>query len=183
MTANIPDENSAVYRTWVMLLNGYGYNWYRKDNQLRADDLLVRERAGHFILEAATTLQNQEAAYARKYLPAPTRENPFPPDDKLATHALIRQRRQELLALEARIRGLSTPPTDRIWQRHRTEVGVLENLARRDVQLVGLSQEVAAVAAKLDVDVWSHPERLEALAESTRKIEQVIAERTDFLLA
>jgi len=38
----LPDEHSTLYKTWVMLLNGYGYNWYRKDNQLRADDLLVR---------------------------------------------------------------------------------------------------------------------------------------------
>ncbi len=99
MTPAIPDEHSALYKTWVMLLNGYGYNWYRKENQLRADDLLVRQHAGHFVLEAAKKLQEQEADYARKFLPAPTRENPFPPDDKLATHALIRSTRQNLLAL------------------------------------------------------------------------------------
>ena len=66
MIGDIPDPNSAIYKTWVMLLNGYGYNWYRKDNQLRADDLLVRQRAGHFIVEAAKAVQSQEAAYARK---------------------------------------------------------------------------------------------------------------------
>ena len=57
MIGDIPDPQSALYKTWVMLLNGYGYNWYRKDNQLRADDLLVRERAGHFIVEAAKAVQ------------------------------------------------------------------------------------------------------------------------------
>lgn len=180
--ATLPDEHSAVYKTWVMLLNGYGYNWYRKDNQLRADDLLVRERASHFIVEAARKLQEQEAAYARKYLPAPTRENPFPPDDRLATHALIRETRQNLLALEARIRGLSAPPTDRIWQRHRTEQDVLESLARRDVQLVGLSKEVDAEASKLDAEAWSHPERLMPLTESVKSVEQVITERMQYLL-
>ena len=128
MTSANPDEHSALYKTWVMLLNGYGYNWYRKDNQLRADDLLVRERASHFVLEAAKKLQEQEAAYARQFLPTPTRENPFPPEDKLATHALIRRTRQDLLALEGRIRGLSAPPTDRIWQRHRSEVDTLARL-------------------------------------------------------
>jgi hypothetical protein len=87
-------------------------------NQLRADDLLVREHAGHSILQAAKKLQEQEADYARKFLPAPTRENPFPADDKLATHALIRSTRQNLLALEARIRGLSAlsrRQADRDW--------------------------------------------------------------------
>jgi hypothetical protein len=181
--STFPDEHSALYKTWVMLLNGYGYNWYRKDNQLRADDLLVRERAGHFILEAAKKLQEQEAAFARQHLPPPTRENPFPPDDKLATHALIRRTRQDLLALEARIRGLSAPPTDRIWQRHRTEVDVLENLGRRDVQLVGFSKEVDTEAGKLDVADWSHPERPRPLTDNIRTLEQVIAERAEYLLA
>ena len=180
--STLPDEHSALYKTWVMLLNGYGYNWYRKDNQLRADDLLVRERASHFILEAAKKLQDQESEFARKFLPPPTRENPFPPDDKLAIHALIRRTRQDLLALEARIRGLSAPPTDRIWQRHRTETGVLENLGRRDVQLVGLAKEVDAEAEKLDVATWSRPEGPRSLTENVRKLEQVIAERTEYLL-
>jgi hypothetical protein len=178
-----PDEHSALYKTWVMLLNGYGYNWYRKDNQLRADDLLVRERASHFIVEAAEKLQEQEAAFARQFLPPPTRENPFPPDDKLATHALIRRTRQELLALEGRIRGLSAPPTDRIRQRHRSEVDVLENLGRLDVQLVGFSQEVATAAGRLDVGDWSHSERPKSLVDNIRLLEQVIAERTEYLLS
>ena len=178
-----PDEHSELYKTWVMLLNGYGYNWYRKDNQLRADDLLVRERAGHFIIEAARKLQEQEAAFAQKFLPPPTRENPFPPDDKLATHALIRRTRQDLLALEGRIRGLSAPPTDRIWQRHRSEVAVLENLGRLDVQLVGFSKEIDTAAGRLDVGDWSQPDRPRSLTDNIRLLEQVIAERTEYLLS
>jgi hypothetical protein len=182
MTPANPDEHSALYKTWVMLLNGYGYNWYRQDNQLRADDLLVREHASHFVLEAAKKLQEQEAAYARQFLPTPTRENPFPPDDKLATHALIRSTRQNLLALEGRIRGLSAPPTDRIWQRHRSEVDTLARLTSLDVQLVGLSKEIDTEASRLDLEAWSHPERLVTLADNTRKVEQVIADRAEVLL-
>jgi hypothetical protein len=180
---SLPDEHSGIYKTWVMLLNGYGYNWYRKDNQLRADDLLVRQHASHFIVEAAKNLQEQEAAYARKYLPAPTRESPFPPEERLATHALIRRTRQDLLALEGRIRGLSAPVSDRIWARHRSEVNVLENLSSHDVQLVGLSKAVDDEAAKLDADAWNAAERLAPLTESVKNVEQVIAERTQYLLA
>ena len=182
MTAVNPDEHSALYKTWVMLLNGYGYNWYRKDNQLRADDLLVREHASHFVLEAAKKLQEQEAAYARQFLPTPTRENPFPPEDRLATHALIRSTRQNLLALEGRIRGLSAPPTDRIWQRRRAEVDTLARLTSLDVQLVGLAKEIDTAASRLDLEAWSHPLRLASLADGTQKIEQVIAVRAEFLL-
>ena len=73
----------------------------------------------------------------RKFLPAPTRENPFPADDELATHALIRSTRQNLLALEV---------------------------------------------TRLDLEAWSHPERLEPLGDNVRKIEQLIAERLELLL-
>jgi hypothetical protein len=34
----LPGEDSRLYRIGVMLLNGYGHNWYRLDNQMRADD-------------------------------------------------------------------------------------------------------------------------------------------------
>ena len=33
----LPGQESRLYRIGVMLLNGYGYNWYRLDNQMRAD--------------------------------------------------------------------------------------------------------------------------------------------------
>jgi hypothetical protein len=45
----LPGEDSRLYRIGVMLLNGYGYNWYRWDNQMRADDLLVRSRASEHL--------------------------------------------------------------------------------------------------------------------------------------
>jgi len=86
MAYQIPGQGSVLYETWVMLLNGYGYNWYRLDNQLREDDLLVRERACYFLTEAASKMQKQEADYHRKYLPEPSREQPFPPAARMATH-------------------------------------------------------------------------------------------------
>ena len=110
-------------------------------------------------------------------------EQPIPPEDRLATHALIREKRQSLLALEGRIRGLSTPPTDRIWQRHRTEVGALAALTRKDVQLVGLSQALDTEATKLTPDDWSHMQRLAPLFESIQTIAQVISERLDYLVS
>jgi hypothetical protein len=101
----------------------------------------------------------------------------------LATHARLRGTRQGVLALEARIRGLSAPPTDRIWQRHRTEVDVLSNLSRTDVQLVGLSKEIDEEAGKLDIEAWDHPERVTPLEDSVKKLEQLIATRTQYLLS
>jgi len=43
-----------------MLLNGNGYNWYRLDNQMRANDLLVRSRASEHLESAAARLRDPE---------------------------------------------------------------------------------------------------------------------------
>jgi hypothetical protein len=165
-----------------MLLNGYGYNWYRKENQLRADDLLVRQKAGHFLVEAAQKLQEQAAAYGRRHFPEPSREQPFPPAARMATHRLIGEQRQAILAMEGRIRGLGAPPEDKIWQRHRNEAGTLSELVRRDVQLVGMSRDLDASVGSLAVDDWDKDERWAPVREGLRAIGQAVTERSEFLM-
>ena len=182
MAYEIPGQGCALYETWVMLLNGYGYNWYRVDNQLREDDLLVRQHAGHFLTEAATKMQRQEADYHRKYLPEPSREQPFPPAERMATHRLIRETRQGILALEGRVRGQSAPPTDRVWQRYRSEIGALDVLVHMDVQLIGLSHSVDNEAARFSAESWDNEQELEALRNHVGMIEQLLAQRAQYLL-
>ena len=80
----LPGEDSRLYHIGVMLLNGYGYNWYRLDNQMRADDLLVRSRASEHLERAAARLHDLEGRYRRKYLPPLTREHPDPAPQHLA---------------------------------------------------------------------------------------------------
>ena len=80
----LPGEDSRLYRIGVMLLNGYGYNWYRLDNQMRADDLLVRSRASEHLESAAARLRDLEGRYRRKYLPPPSRDHPDPDPQHLA---------------------------------------------------------------------------------------------------
>jgi hypothetical protein len=45
-----------------------------------------------------------------------------------------------------------------------------------------MSQEIDTEAGRLDVEAWSHPERLEPLGDNVRKIERLIAERLELLL-
>ena len=61
-------------------------------------------------------------------------------------------------------------------------MNVLENPAHHGVQLAGLSKELNIEARRLDVGNWSHPERLKTLTDNTRKLEQVSAGRTEYLL-
>lgn len=177
----LPGQGNPLYEACVLLLNGWGYNWYRQDNQLREDDLLVREHAGHFLIDAANALQTQESTYHRLYLPEPSREQPFPPSERLATHRLIREARQSLLALEGKVRGLSVPPTDKVWLRYRNEVNTLSRLVNVDVQLIALARSLAEAAGRLSHDSWDNPSELTGLIDCQRQLEQLIGERGHML--
>ncbi len=62
----------------VNLFNGWGYNFYRVENQLRADDLLVRAKIGWLLGRAQGSVTAAESAYRREFLPPPSRAKPRP---------------------------------------------------------------------------------------------------------
>ena len=45
----------------ITLFYGWGYNFYRVENQLRADDLLVRAKAGVLLGDARAVVDSAEA--------------------------------------------------------------------------------------------------------------------------
>ena len=55
--------NSAgpIKQTAVLLFYGWGYNFYRRENQLRADDLLIRTKVGGILAQARSHLSALEA--------------------------------------------------------------------------------------------------------------------------
>lgn len=182
MAIPLPGEGSPLYETWVMLLHGYGYNFYRKDNQARADDLLVRQHAGHFIGEAASKLLRVEGEYQRRHLPPPTREHPFPPAERMATHRAIRELRQQLLGLEAEIRGMPAPADDKTWMRHRGQLDTLNKLLVHDVQLVGAAKLLDEQATQFQPDGPMLEAPLQALREQLEQIRQLLEGRRQLLL-
>ena len=182
MSIPLPGEGSPLYETWVMLLHGYGYNFYRKDNQARADDLLVRQSAGHFIGEAAKKLLQVESDYQRRHLPPATREHPFPPAERLAAHRAIRDLRQQVLALEATLRGLPAPPEDKTWMRHRNELDTLKKLLVHDVQFVGAAKLLDEQAALVRADSPEMEAPLQGVREHVELLRGLIEERRRMLL-
>ena len=148
----LPGQDDPVYRTWVMLLNGYGYNWYKLDNQLRADDLLIRARASEHLEAAVSRLRAIEAAYRRKYLPPPTRQHPDPDPEHLAAVRQVHDIAERVAEIDTRLRGAVVPPEDKIWQRHRDELDTLWRLSECDVVLVGAAKELAGIVAELPLD-------------------------------
>jgi hypothetical protein len=153
----LPGEHNRLYRIGVMLLNGYGYNWYRLDNRMRADDLLVRSRASERLESAVAKLRDLEGRYRRKYLPPPTREHPDPDPQHLAAARLFRFVAERILEIDTSLRGAAVPPDDKVWMRHRGELDTLQRLGECDAILAACAQELSGFVAGLAADVGLDP--------------------------
>src|SRR4051812_3916707 len=127
---------NPVLQQLDLLLTGYGYNFYNAKNRMRADDLLVRQKAAETLGLAANALGALQGDYQRRYVPAGTREQPFPPPEQMERLREIGQARDRLSALAAEIRGMPVPAQDRTWARIRDEQSLLENLLHYDRALV-----------------------------------------------
>jgi hypothetical protein len=147
MPSDAVEFDEALRRTWTLLLNGWGFNWYRLDNQLQADDILVRNRVCGELDAAGARLAEIEAAYRKRHLPPPTRAAPVPDPARLRAAQAIAALRARIAAIETQVRGSAMPPKDRIWAAHRDHEQMLAALLDADVRLVGAAHEIAACLA------------------------------------
>jgi hypothetical protein len=177
----LPGENSRLYRIGVMLLNGYGYNWYRLDNQMRADDLLVRSRASEHLESAAARLRDLEGRYRRKYLPPPTRDHPDPDPQHLAAARHFRSVAERILEIDTRLRGAAVPPDDQVWLRQRGELETLQRLGKRDVLLVAGAKELASLVAELPADAALDPAVEQQIDEHLGRLAEGLTRRGEIL--
>ena len=177
----LPGEESRLYRIGVMLLNGYGYNWYRLDNQMRADDLLVRSRASEHLESAAARLRDLEGRYRRKYLPPPTREHPDPEPQHLAAAQQFRDLAERILESDTKLRGAAMPPDDKVWLRHRGELETLQQLGICDVLLVARAKELAGLVAGLAVDVGLDPALEQSIDQHLDELSGALIRRGEIL--
>ena len=129
-----------------------GYDFYSGKSQLRADDLLVRSQASQFLSAAADRLRDLAAEWRHRHVPPSTREHPFPPPEALAPMEEAGRRRRELEDASARIRGLSVPNQDWVWERLRQETDTLDLLLQFDWLLVTQSESVSKRVAVLSAD-------------------------------
>jgi hypothetical protein len=121
----------------INLFYGWEYNFYKLENQLRADDQMVRSKASWLLGEAATAVSSAESDYRREFLPPPTRAKPFPDAEVLYQRRSSRKLHREIVAVEQFIHQLPAPANDRMTQRYRLEAPTLANLIRFDSLLVG----------------------------------------------
>ena len=121
----------------INLFYGWGYNFYRKENQLRADDQLVRGKAAWLLGLAHAAIDEAEQAFRREKLPTPTRDHPFPDPGLIAQAQALEQLGKAVGGLIGRLHALPVPENDRMTQRYRREAETLEALGACDQQLIG----------------------------------------------
>lgn len=136
--ADIPNkitDAGSVRQLVENLYNGWGYNAYRKENQLRADDLLIRGKISEMLGALRNRWKIRENEWRAEKLPAPTRENPYPDPSAVATAKAMENIQKEIESFEIRIRTAPVPGNDRVWERHRNEKATLDALMQCDKQI------------------------------------------------
>ena len=150
-------EDSAFYDAGLLrqlatnLFYGWGYNFYRLENQLRADDQLVRTKAASLLGMAAASASGAEAEYRREFLPPPSRQHPFPDGNAVAAAQKLERLAREIGLLEASIQQQPVPENDRMSERYRKEAPTLKALIHHDQQLVGQCELLRSMVSGKDV--------------------------------
>lgn len=165
------------------LFYGWGYNFYRLENQLRADDQLVRSKAASLLGIAVTSVIDAETEYRREFLPPPSREHPLPDAGALAAAQGLEHLAREVGALEALIQQQPVPENDRMTQRYREEAPTLRALIHHDEQLVGQCELLRSLvagrnAAAILQNLPNLESGLDAIRATLRHREAVLLDRS-----
>ena len=133
-------DTDEIDQIAINLFHGWGYNFYRLENQLRTDDLLIRGKAGWLLASARAAVETAESAYRRTFLPPPSRAKPRHDPEAIAGAQALERLSQAIGALEGQIRALPVPENDRMLERHRDEATTLSSLLALDRRLAGQAE-------------------------------------------
>jgi hypothetical protein len=147
MAASTFYDADKLTKVATNLFYGWGYNFYRVENQLRADDQMVRARVCEILGAARAAVETAESAYRRAYLPPPSREKPRPDAQALQNAQALESLARDLGALEGHIRTLPVPENDRMTQRFRREAETLSRLMEADQSLVARTEFLRSLLA------------------------------------
>lgn len=159
----------------INLFHGYGYNFYRDANQLRADDQRARTLASELLARARKAVSSAEGVYRRERIPTPTRANPFPAPEIIADARRLEALSAAIGGLEGQVRHAPVPENDRMTQRYREEAATLMALAERDKLLIGQAATLCALVEGKGPDTLLR--ELVALDEGVAAIAASLAER------
>ena len=165
----------AMGQIAINLFHGYGYNFYRRENQLRADDQKVRSLVCDLLARAQKGVSAAEGIFRREHIPAPTRENPFPPAAIVCDAKRLEALSSAIGGIEGQVRHAPVPESDRMTQRYREEADTLLALIEKDKFLVGQVETLRTlVSGKRPEDILA---LLGDIEEGLTAITQTLAER------
>ena len=136
-------EQGSLGEIAINLFHGWGYNFYREENLLRADDQMIRAKACSLLGQARAGVEAAEAGTRRAML-TPTRANPYPDPAVVAGVQALERLSRALGALEAQVRAQPVPENDRMSQFYRSERGTLTKLGACDERLIGQAELLRA---------------------------------------
>jgi hypothetical protein len=171
----------ALIQELEHLMLGYGFNFYRTENQLRADDLLIRQRAGTSLGQAAAHLEQLSQQFQRICIPAASREHPYPPAELMERLNKLRRLRQRIMDQTSALHGMSAPAQDKIWQRLRNEQILLHTLLQADIALLQLAAEVEQTTQGLSAESRKSSQAGMPLLAVLDRWDLAIRERQDLL--
>jgi len=162
------------------LFYGWGYNFYRLENQLRTDDLTIRAKVGWLLGQARASVETAECTYRRERFPEPTREKPRPDASTVASASILERLSREIGSLEGQIRAQPVPENDRMTQRYHHEAATLQHLGACDMELAGRAEMLRAMLDHKD-GAWMIEKSAE-IQEGLRSIETALRNRQRALL-
>jgi hypothetical protein len=172
-------DAGAIRHLAINLFNGWGYDFYRTENQLRADDLTVRAQVCNLLAAARASVESAEQSYRREFLPPPSRAKPRPDPDAVQSAQALEGLGRALGAIEGQIRALPAPENDRMSQRFRREAPTLSRLVEADHAMVGHAEYLRALLASADAR-WIL-DNTAALRAQVAAIEAAVQSRRDIL--
>ena len=181
----MPETRSEFYdadpvsQVAINLFYGWGYNFYRVENQMRADDLLVRHQVAGILGDARVAIGRAESAYREARLPPLSREHPRPDPVALKEARILEVLVAEVGAIASRIRSLPVPENDRVVQRHRQEADTLARLVQADIGLSGHAESLRRAVCD-QAPAWL-VEHAEDVKSHVAAIEAALADRQAIL--
>ena len=164
-----------------LLLLGYGFNFYRDENRMRADDLLIRQKACASLGSAARRMNNLAGDFQTQVIPRPTRENPYPSTELSTLLECLNNLAQRISNTAAAIQGLPAPAQDRIWRQLRDEKDLLSRLLESDLAFIQQAAEVDRNAASLKVGEIKTPGAVQPLIAALDQVDAACTRRRQLL--
>jgi hypothetical protein len=133
-------DADAVGKIGFNLFRDWAYNFYGLENQLRADDQLIRAKAGFLLGTARKSVEAAEANYRREFLPPPSREKPRHDPAIVANAQTLERLSKAIGGVMTHVNSQPVPENNRMAQYYRHQAQTLQDLIQSDQMLIGQAE-------------------------------------------